>query len=200
MVIGLDANIGTDGDTYYLTDMSHRWIWWQNKNAVSNLALMVQRIQIRRIERDMFETEELVRRCLGLLSGGKGDYGQESGGSDSDGGGGGGGGEVRRRRGNGKGRSRSVSVPPGRRSASQAGGRERAVEEKEFVKVRGDTTDGPAERPVTRENDRRSRYEIVRPGRIYVDVERPRERDQRGSVYMQEGKSRYGDQDRYAER
>lgn len=30
----------------------------------------MQRIQIRRIERDMLEMEELVRRCLGLLSGG----------------------------------------------------------------------------------------------------------------------------------
>ena len=30
----------------------------------------MQRIQIRRIERDVLEMEELVRRCLGLLSGG----------------------------------------------------------------------------------------------------------------------------------
>ncbi len=187
-----DGNVATDGGNYYLTDMSHRWIWWQNKNAVKNLASMVQRVQIRRIERDLFETEELVRRCLGKLSGDGGDgsgYGDGSGSSDSDGGGGGG---VRKRRGSEKVRSRSVSAPPVRRSASQAGGRDRVVEERESVKVRGDTTDGPAKRPPPRDRDRDrgSRYEVVRPGRMYVDVQRPGDRDRRGSVYVQGDRSR----------
>jgi hypothetical protein len=43
----------------------------------------VQRIQIRRIGRDMLEVKELVRRCLGPLSGG--DAGGDECGSDSSG-------------------------------------------------------------------------------------------------------------------
>src|SRR5271156_3789329 len=48
----------------------HQFIWWQCKDDAFKLADNVQRIQIRRIERDMLELEELVRRCLGPWSGG----------------------------------------------------------------------------------------------------------------------------------
>lgn len=164
------------------------------------LADQVQRIQIRRIERDVFETEELTRRCLRLLSGGGGGDDVEDGsggsdGSDSDGGGGG----LRRRRRSGVGggdgwgsvKSRkSTSLPPVGRRARSVGGREVVVEEREAMKVRGDTTTTNGERAPAagRRNRRGSRYEFVRPerdssGRIVVDVggpvdvERRRERD-----------------------
>ena len=207
----VEARVGTDGQSYYLTDLSHRFIWWQCKDDAFKLADNVQRIQIRRIERDMLETEELVRRCLGLLSGGVAWGGEDgSGGSGSDSGGGGGG--IRRRRGGagegggGRKRSRSASLPPmGRAKTSR--GREVVTEERESVKVREGATDGHPpvrkERERDRDRDRSSRYEVVRPsqdeqGRIIVDVDLPRERD-RGRpapVYAERERSRYGDRDR----
>jgi hypothetical protein len=180
----------------------------------------VQRIQIRRIERDVFETEELARRCLRLLSGSDNGGDEEgSGGSGSDSGGGGGGMRKRRSAGGGSdGRrgSRSISVPAVSRARS-TGGREVEMEERVSEKVRRDTADGPPVRK-GRDRDRGSRYEVRRPdrdasGRIVVDVggpvdiERPRNRDwdrdrdmnRPAPVYVEREKSRYGDRgsDRY---
>lgn len=90
------------------------------------------------------------------------------------------------------------------------------MEEKEAVKVRGDTTDRDdrlptARRDRTRDSDRGSRFEMVRPerdasGRIVVDVarsidvERRRDRDRNGyggsaPVYVERERSRYGERD-----
>jgi hypothetical protein len=224
-----ESRIATDGASYYLTDLSHRFIWWQCKDDVTRLADLVQRIQIRRIERDVFETEELTRRCLKLLSGGGGGGGGDDGGGSggSDGSDSGDGGGLRKRRKSGGGVSvksrRSMSLPPVARAPSVSrvgGGREPVVEEREAVKVRGDTTtDG--ERPTAtrreRERDRGSRYEVVRPerdssGRIVVDVggavdverwrnrdrDRDWDRDRPAPVYVERERerSRYGDRDR----
>jgi hypothetical protein len=222
-VLRAESRVGTDGENYYLTDFSHRFIWWQCKDDVTKLADQVQHIQIRRIERDVFEAEELARRCLRLLSGGDntgggGDDDGSGGGSGSDSGGGGGGGGVRRRRGGGGGgggggkRSRSVSVslpPPVARARSVGGAEQRESN----VKVRGDTTDGtPA---ATGRRERGSRFEVVRPdrdaeGRIVVDVggpvdvdrRRDRDRDRPAPVYVERERerSRYGDRDRDRDR
>jgi hypothetical protein len=89
------------------------------------------------------------------------------------------------------------------------------TEERETVKVKGDTTDGhPAvrkerERERDRDRGRSSRYEVVRPsrdeqGRIIVDVGGPvdvdlpreRDRDRPAPVYVERERSRYGDRDR----
>jgi hypothetical protein len=174
----------------------------------------LQRVQIRRIERDVFETEELARRCLRILSGGDTGADEEgSGGSGSDSGGGGG---IRRRRRSGGGggrRSRSISLPPvaSARSVSRVGVGEVVMEEKESGKVRGDNIDGPPveRRERDRDRDRRSRFEVVRPerdasGRIVVDVggpvdverRRDRDRDRPAPVYVERERTRYGDQDR----
>src|ERR1700722_4620044 len=211
-----EAKISTDGENYYVTDLPHRFIWWRRKDDVMRLADQVQRIQIRRIERDMFETEELVRRCLRLLSGGDNGGDEEgSGGSGSDSGGGGGGGGMRKRRsagggGDGGRGSRSISVPAVSRARSTSG-REVETEERVSEKVKGDTTDSPPMRR-ERDRDRGSRYEVRRPdrdasGRMVVDVrgpvdiERPRNRDRDrdrdidrpAPVYVEREKSRYGD-------
>ncbi|OAL31876.1 hypothetical protein AYO22_00746 [Fonsecaea multimorphosa] len=37
---------------YYRTDLAHRFIWWQSVSAVEDMLNQVQRIQIRRMERD----------------------------------------------------------------------------------------------------------------------------------------------------
>ncbi|OAG42838.1 hypothetical protein AYO21_02789 [Fonsecaea monophora] len=76
---------------YYQTDLAHRFIWWQSRSTVEDMLTQVQRIQIRRIERDVFETDELVKRCLNRL-GGRGGRGRSAHGSSSDSRGGGGGG------------------------------------------------------------------------------------------------------------
>ena len=89
------------------------------------------------------------------------------------------------------------------------------TEERESVKVRGNTTDGHLpvrkewERERDRDRDRSSRYEVVRPsrdeqGRIIVDVGGPvdvdlpreRDRDRPAPVYVERKRSRYGDRDR----
>jgi hypothetical protein len=200
---------------------------------VAKLADQVQRIQIRRIERDVFETEELARRCLRILTGG-GTGGDEegSGGSGSDSGGGGAGGMRRGRRrregaggggggggGGGRKRSRSVSLLQVARasSVSRVGVGEVVTEQRESVKVRGDTTDDdrpPAgRRDRDRDRDGGSRFEVVGPerdasGRIVVDVGGPadverrsdRDRDRPAPVYVEREKSRYSDRDRDRDR
>ncbi|OAP62807.1 hypothetical protein AYL99_02034 [Fonsecaea erecta] len=79
---------------YYRTDLTHRFIWWQSISAVEDMMNQVQRIQIRRIERDVFETDELVRRCLNTLTGRRGRGGSARGSSSSSGSGGGGNGGI----------------------------------------------------------------------------------------------------------
>jgi hypothetical protein len=77
-----EANVGVEGD-YYRTDLTHRFIWWQSKNDVQRLADQVQRVQIRRIERDVFECDELIKRVLRKVDGGR-DGHESSSGSESD--------------------------------------------------------------------------------------------------------------------
>lgn len=80
-----EANVGVD-ERYYRTDLTHRFIWWQSKSDVENLAQQVQRVQIRRIERDVFECDELMKRLLRKLdgqdNGGGSGSGSESGSDD----------------------------------------------------------------------------------------------------------------------
>ena len=198
-----NLGMGTDGATYYRTDFGHRFIWWQNKDAVVRLADQVQRIQIRRIERDVWETEQMVRLVLGRIVSGGGfgegegseDSGSSSGPDGGDGGGGRGGGGVTRRRRSARaaeqqkrrGTSRSGSVSGG------AGRREVVVErERETGKVRGDTTtrDSGTDRdrlPPRRQRDRDSEDR----DRNRPPPQRPRER--RGSTTYEV--LRPGDQD-----
>lgn len=56
-----EEDLRREGAKYYNTDVTHRFIWWQTKGDIKRLADQVQRIQIRRMERDIFETDELVR-------------------------------------------------------------------------------------------------------------------------------------------
>ncbi len=139
----------------------------------------VQRIQIRRIERDTFEADELIKRCLALLYRRRGDgrrpSGSSSSGSDggrggrgSGGGGGGGGGVVV---------SRPGSIKPSTRRSSGTGGRFREVEETEIIRKRQDSgakaRTGEASNTGRRRRSTQSRYEyeVVQSGRIYIDVE-----------------------------
>ncbi|KIY04040.1 uncharacterized protein Z520_00732 [Fonsecaea multimorphosa CBS 102226] len=161
---------------YYRTDLAHRFIWWQSVSAVEDMLNQVQRIQIRRMERDVFETDELVKRCLNTLKGSGGRGRSVRGGFSSSGGGsggrGGGIGAVRRR----NVRSRTGTLMnPGRRS-SAAGEYFREVEEKEIRRVRSESG-GPREGQASNTGRRRNRspapryeYEVIHPGRISVDV------------------------------
>ena len=126
----------------------------------------VQRIQIRRIERDVFETDELVRRCLDRLEGrgGRGDSGRSGSGSP---GSGGGGGVVRKR----SVRSRPGSVRMPSRRGSAASGHFREVEEREFVRRHPDGEASNTGRRRERSPQPRYEYEVVQPGRIFVDVD-----------------------------
>ena len=90
-----EASVGID-DIYYRTDLSHRFIWWQTKGDVENLLEQVQRVQIRRIERDVFEIDDLVKRVLKKMDGGR-DTGDSGSGSESDDRGPRGGGVISRR-------------------------------------------------------------------------------------------------------
>ena len=113
-----EANVGFD-ERYYRTDLSHRIIWWQSKGNVDRLAQQVQRVQIRRIERDTYEMDELVKRILRKMDGG-GDGGGSGSGSESDDGGPKGSGGINRR-----GSGRSV----------RGGGTTYESKETEFVRV-----------------------------------------------------------------
>ena len=124
----------------------------------------VQRIQVRRIERDVFETDELVKRCLDRLEGCGG--GGARSGSRSPGSGGGGGG-VRRR----SVRSRPGSVRIPSRRGSAASGHFREVEEREIVRRHQDGEASNTGRRRERSARPRYEYEIVQPGRIFVDID-----------------------------
>lgn len=136
----------------------------------------VQRVQIRRMERDVFETDELVKRCLRRLNGrgGGGRSGTGSNSSGSDGSGGGGVGGIRRR----SVKSRPGSAKLSSRRVSATGGQFSGVEERETIQIRPDggikTRDGEASntgRRRERSPPPRFEYEVVHPGRIYVDLD-----------------------------
>ncbi|KIW33450.1 uncharacterized protein PV07_00302 [Cladophialophora immunda] len=159
---------------YYRTDLAHRFIWWQSKSAVEDMLNQVQRIQIRRVERDVFETDELVKRCLNKLTGPAGRGRSARGSSSSSGGGGGSGGIGDARRRNVRSRTGSI-LTPGRR-ASAAGEYFRGVEERGVTQVRsenGRTGEGEASYTGRRRNRSpgpQYEYEVIHPGRIFVDV------------------------------
>ena len=90
-----EANVGLD-ERYYRTDFTHRFIWWQSKGEVDSLAEQVQRVQIRRIERDVFECDELMKRLIRKMDSG-GNGGGWGSGSESDDRGPRGGGGISRR-------------------------------------------------------------------------------------------------------
>jgi hypothetical protein len=198
-----EADIRERGKRFYRTDLAHRWIWWQSKGDVDNLMSQVQRVQMRRMERDLFETDELVKRLI-RRDGAGSEFGSRSGNSSSSDGGGprrrnvAGVGVVRSRAGSRAasraGSVRSVRMPS--RRGTTAGRTVREVEEREFV------TRPAASPPLTQQSEmeasntgrRRERraesrveYEVLRPGSVYVDVaDRPRrtstyEEDSRGA-------------------
>ena len=95
-VMGMEeANVGLD-ERYYRTDLTHRFIWWQSKGNADSLAEQVQRVQIRRIERDVFECDELMKRLIRKMDSG-GDGGGWGSGSETDDPGPRGGGGISRR-------------------------------------------------------------------------------------------------------
>ena len=161
-----EAGLSPDQERYYRTDLVHRYMWWQSRNTVDDMLQQVQRIQIRRIERDAFETDELVKLCLRKLdrqSGRGGRAGSRSGGSSrSDGGGDSGG--LRRR----SVRSRPGSVRMPSRRGSRSGGRFREVQEREAVRVRSENPARAKDSELSKP-EQRYEYEVVQPGRIYVD-------------------------------
>jgi len=183
---------------YYRTDMAHRFIWWQSKTAVMGMLDQVQRIQIRRIERDVFETDELVKRCLDRLEGrGRGGRSGSSG-SGTDGGGGGGH-QIGRKRGV---RSRPGSARGPSRRGSVASGRFREVEETEVIRVRpqnGRARDGEDSNTGRRRETSRPRYEYetVKPGRISVEVDTA-EPQRRPKAVPAKSYVRERDRDRYS--
>lgn len=172
-----EAGLSSDQTRYYNTDLVHRFIWWQSKSSVENMLQQVQRIQIRRIERDAFETDELVKRCLKVLSArGRERSGSRGGGSSSSGSGPGsdgrGGRAGTRRRGV---RSSAGSVRVQSRRPSNAGSRFREEVVRTARRENGtamrDTEASNTGRQRERTPGPRYEYEVVQPGRIYVDTE-----------------------------
>lgn len=157
---------------------------WQSQSSVVNMLNQVQRLQIRRIERDTFEADELVKRCLAILDrrGGGGRSrrrGGSSSGSDDGRGGGGGGGLASR---TGSVVSKRGSVRASNRRANGGGTRFREVEQREVVRSRPEeeTTSRAADASITarrRSSQPVFEYEVVQPGRIYVDVKHAGRRD-----------------------
>ncbi|KAK6375055.1 hypothetical protein LTR64_003172 [Lithohypha guttulata] len=62
-----EAGLSLDRTTYYNTDLWHRVVWWWRRDDINSLNESVQRLQIRRIEWDMLETNALVRRGLAMI-------------------------------------------------------------------------------------------------------------------------------------
>lgn len=192
-----EAGISQDRQTYYNTNFRHRVLWWWKQNDIQRLSTQVQRLQFRRMELDMVETDELVKRGLWVLGGMSGEnvlhhLGPPYSKNSSRGG-------LRRRRSHmaksKRASSRSLGNQ-GSRSVSRArGGGDGVTEvyEKEIRRVRkrsssrgSVTTSPPPPAKVAgstmstsrkEESVRRSRapsvveYEVVNPGRIWVDVE-----------------------------
>lgn len=193
-----EAAISVDRQTYYNTNFNHRLLWWWKRDEVQHLASMVHRLQMKRIELEMYETTELVKRSLWVLGGMSGEdvlhhlgppY-SKNGPARS----------VRRRRSHtAKKRASARSLNPATsRSASRLRGRDdvtREVYEREIRRTRRrsqsrDSAPGSSPAPpakvagstvsMSRKGEpvrRRSRgpsvveYEVVNPGRIWVDVE-----------------------------
>ena len=182
-----EEGIRQAGKQYYRTDLAHRWIWWQSKGDVERLADQVQRVQIRRMERDLYEADELVKRLVrrdGGVDEGSGSPSGSSSGSDGRGArrSVAGVGVVRSRVGS---RAGSVRMPPSRRG-SMIGRNVREVEEREFVRrpPRSPAPTRQSEMEASNTGRRRERresgveYEVLRPGSIYVDVGDRRRRSQ----------------------
>lgn len=171
-----EAGLSPDQETYYRTDLTHRFIWWQSRSAVDQMSERVQRVQIRRIERDTFETDELVKKCVKLLSrgGGRGGSGRSSSSSGSDDGPSGGKGPSGTRR-NIPSRPSSARAPS--RRASATGGAAREIEEVETIRTRRDDPNGRASeargisRPRQATPGPRYEYEVIHPRVVYVDAE-----------------------------
>ncbi|KIW38815.1 uncharacterized protein PV06_08654 [Exophiala oligosperma] len=181
-----EAGVAPGTDRYYRIDFVHRFIWWQSQSSVVNMLDQVQRLQIRRIERDAFEADELVKRCLAILDrrGGNGGEsrrrGGNSSGSSDDGRGGGGG--FTSRRASVVSRPGSVRASNRRRADGGGGFRFKEVEKREVVRPRPgqETTSRNADTSNTarrRSSQPRFEYEVVQPGRIYVDVKDGGRRD-----------------------
>lgn len=232
--LGLNrAGLSIDGQTYYNTNISHRFKWWWLQSDVQDLSNRVQRIQLRRIQHDEWESNQLVKRGLTILGAMSGEdpYFDCGEGKGPQGGGGGGAGGVKRRRshksakssragsrrmsmnfggnGNGNGSQRS-------RNVSRSGDAVREIYEKEIrrVKRKSDSEGSATSRSSSRappppvspkpakvagstvsmsrraDSVRRSRapsvveYEVVNPGRMWVDVE-PSSSGRRGSTRNQ---------------
>jgi len=204
-----NAGLSIDRCTYYRTDLRHRLLWWWNQDNVSAIASRVQRLQIRRIERDVYESDELIKRGLAILGGMGGDdvyhdCGEQGPrGPDNSYGGNG----VRRRRRSHRAKSSrapSFSTNPRSRNASRVGVRE--VYEKEIRRVRrrqslpstrssspsiaspakaAGSTVTTSRRGASLGRDRTPsvvEYEVVNPGRIWVDVEEPSSARERNST------------------
>lgn len=169
-------------ENYYRTDLVHRFIWWKSRTAVNDMLQQVQRIQIRRIERDVFETDELVKLCLKILdrkSGGGGHRGKVHGGSDSgsDGSGDGSAGPQRCSV-----RSRAGSVPLPSRRGSRSERPSGKVEEGDFIRVRPENIRRNIGYRKERNSGPRHEVDVPQAGRIYVQERqerryRSRERD-----------------------
>lgn len=172
-----EEDLRREGAKYYNTDLAHRWIWWHTKGDLRRLAGQIQRIQIRRMERDLFETDELCRmlareRGFGGPGGGIGGRSPDgSSGSDSD--------DLVK-----AGvvvRSRAGSRAPSRRG-SVVEGQFRETVEREEVRRPAPTRQSDREANVAaRRTERRPsgprvEYEILRPtsrGYVVVDDYRP---------------------------
>ena len=198
------GGLSVDQVTYFDTDLRHRCLWWWLQSDVQGLLEQVQRLQIRRIQCELWETDHLVKRGLAILGNMSGEDPFHDCGESIHPSGGGGGGRFGRRRSH-KGIRSKISVNGGMshrsRNASRAGVRE--VYEKEIRRVRrrsrsaSNSSSSRSRRSVSvsrsgvverdpethtrttlHEDSRPPRvveYEIVNPGRVWVDVEQPRE-------------------------
>lgn len=200
-----DAGISIDRQVYYNTDFRHRVLWWWKQNDVKRFADQVQRLQIRRIEQELFETDELVKRSLWVLGGMSGeDVLHPLGPPYSKNGPGAG---LKRRRSHRarskRASSRSLNQQASRsvsRARDSGGEGVREVYEKEIRRVRrrsdsrGSDSGSPSRPPKVagstvsrRDSAPRNRaptvveYEVVNPGRVWVDVEPSQNDPPRGS-------------------
>lgn len=186
-----EEGIKQAGKQYYRPDLAHRWIWWQSKGDVERLADQVQRVQIRRMKRDLYEADELVKGLVrrdGGVNEGSGSLSGSSSGSDGRGGrrrAVAGVGVVRSRTGSRAGSVSSMRMPLSRRG-SMVGRNVREVEEREFARrsARSPAPTRKSEMEASNTGRRRERsesgveYEVLRPGRMYVDVGDRRRRSQ----------------------
>lgn len=190
------GGLSVDRSTYYNTDMTHRFLWWWKRDDIRTLQDHIQRMQIQRLELDLFEAGSLVKRGLAILGNMSGEDPFENCGEGRNPNKGPTGGGRRRRSHN-----QNRSARPGRRSiprsrnASQVGVREVYEREMRRTRRRSDSESSVSRRrssppspkvkvagstvSVERSAGPRSRsrapsvveYEVVNPGRIWVDVQ-----------------------------